>query len=174
MTASGEPESIEDGFKLQELGKNERGLGRMNAVSGVQVSHREKGCEAGNKMASFRCDSTKSILIVDDDPSIVNTFKMILEIEGYSVYTANRALSAAEKASKIHFDLVIMDMNLPDTSGDELVANLRAINDKTNILMVSGKRGLHESQDLRDVRVLMKPVDPEELVLTTRKILQED
>ncbi|MCJ7732895.1 response regulator, partial [Candidatus Bathyarchaeota archaeon] len=120
-------------------------------------------------------DLPQNILIVDDDPNVVKTFKMILEGAGYTVDTANNAMDAMRKVSRIHFDLVIVDMNLPDTLGDELAERLYAINKKLNIIMITGYSNYKDQleRDLERMEVLMKPVKPEELVTVTKRILQK-
>ena len=117
----------------------------------------------------------ESILIVDDDPSIIETFKLILEGVGFTVDTASNALDAIRKASRIHFDLIIVDMNLPDTLGDELANRLHSINNKLKILMITGysnyREQLEKNQEVIDV--LMKPINPEDLILATKKMLEK-
>ena len=82
-------------------------------------------------------ETPQSILVVDDDPNVVRTFKMILEGVGFTVDTSNNAVDAIRKASRLHFDLVIVDMNLPDTLGDQLAERLIETNSNVKILMVT-------------------------------------
>lgn len=120
-------------------------------------------------------DIPKSILIVDDDPNVVKTFKMILAGAGYSVESANNALEAIRKTSRLHFDLVIIDMNLPDTLGDELAERLSNLNEKIRVMMITGYSNYKErlEKNLEIIDVLMKPVNPEELIAATKKTLQK-
>ncbi len=120
-------------------------------------------------------DVPQSILVVDDDPNVVKTFKMILEGSGYTVDTAINAMDAIRKASRLHFDLVIVDMNLPDTLGDELAERLSIINDNLRIIMITGYSNYKEQleKNLEIMQVLMKPVNPEELVKVTQNVLQK-
>ncbi len=120
-------------------------------------------------------DIPQSILIVDDDPNVVKTFKMILAGAGYSVESANNALEAIRKTSRLHFDLVIIDMNLPDTLGDELAERLSNLNEKIRVMMITGYSNYRErlEKNLEIIDVLMKPVNPEELIAATKKTLQK-
>jgi len=120
-------------------------------------------------------DIPQSILIVDDDPNVVKTFKMILAGAGYSVESANNALEAIRKTSRLHFDLVIIDMNLPDTLGDELAERLSNLNEKIRVMMITGYSNYKErlEKNLEIIDVLMKPVNPEELIAATKKTLQK-
>ncbi|MFH1178860.1 MAG: response regulator [Candidatus Bathyarchaeota archaeon] len=131
--------------------------------------------ETKKEPSSEPLDLPQNILIVDDDPNVVKTFKMILEGAGYTVDTANNAMDAMRKVSRIHFDLVIVDMNLPDTLGDELAERLYAINKKLNIIMITGYSNYKDQleRNLERMEVLMKPVNPEELVTVTKRTLQK-
>ena len=103
------------------------------------------------------------------------TFKLILEGAGYTVETANSALEAIRKVSRIHFDLVIVDMNLPDTLGDELSERLYSINKKLRIIMITGYSNYKEKLEKEHefMRVLLKPINPEDLVAITKRTLQK-
>jgi len=117
----------------------------------------------------------QSILVVDDDPNVVRSFKMILESAGFTVDTSNTAIDAMRKASRIHFDLIIVDMNLPDTLGDELADRLHAANPKVKILMVTGYSNYMKQLEGNSATydVLMKPINPEELVETSKRLTQK-
>jgi CheY-like chemotaxis protein len=131
--------------------------------------------EVEKEPESTPADVPQNILVVDDDPNVVKSFKMILEGAGYTVDTANTALDAIRKVSRIHFDLVIVDMNLPDTLGDELSERLYSINKKLRILMITGYSNYKEQLEREHefMRVLMKPINPEELVTIAKKTLQK-
>lgn len=131
--------------------------------------------ETNSKPVQEPIEVPQSILVVDDDPNVVKTFKMILENTGYTVEIATNALDALRKASRLHFDLVIVDMNLPDTLGDELATRLYDINEHAKIIMITGYSNYKEQleKNLEIIEVLMKPVNPEDLVAVTRKALQK-
>lgn len=120
-------------------------------------------------------DVPQSILVVDDDPNVVKTFKMILEGSGYTVEAASNALDALRKVSRLHFDLVIIDMNLPDTLGDELAERLISINKKLQVVMITGYSNyMDQLEKIPGVKeILRKPVNPEALLSVTKKTLQK-
>src|SRR5437879_8192734 len=62
----------------------------------------------------------KSILIVDDDPGILNSFKEILEPEGYDVDTAQTGSEALEKCKARLYNIAVIKINLPETDRSEL------------------------------------------------------
>ncbi|MCW4012031.1 MAG: response regulator [Candidatus Bathyarchaeota archaeon] len=122
-----------------------------------------------------RPDVPYNILVVDDDPHVVKTFKMILESGGYTVEATSNALDALRKVSRLHFDLVIIDMNLPDTLGDELAERLVSINNKLRIIMITGYSNYKEQLEKIPgiTQILMKPVNPEALLSVTRQTLEK-
>ena len=127
------------------------------------------------KSEPVKPDVPYSILIVDDDPNVVKTFKMILESSGYTVESASNALDALRKASRLHFDLVIIDMNLPDTLGDELAKRLVSTNNKLRLIMITGYSNYKDQLEKIPgiTQILMKPVNPEDLLSATRKTLEK-
>ena len=123
---------------------------------------------------SQKPDLHQSILIVDDDPSVVKTFRLILEGAGYTIDTASNAVDAIRKASKIHFDLVIVDINLPDTLGDILAERLIEVNKSLNIIMITGYSSYKEQVEKSEqIEVMMKPINPESLLAAAKKTLEK-
>jgi CheY-like chemotaxis protein len=118
-----------------------------------------------------------SILVVDDDKNLANTFKLILQSVGFHVDTAATGLQALYKANKQSFDLVILDMNLPDMLGDEVAEKLKENNEDINIIMITGYSSFKDGLDGKDLginEVLMKPIPPEELVNLAKKTLTKE
>jgi two-component SAPR family response regulator len=66
-------------------------------------------------------------------------------------------------------------MNLPDTLGDELAERLISINDKLRIIMITGYSNYKEQleKNLEIIQVLMKPVNPEDLLSVTKQTLKK-
>jgi CheY-like chemotaxis protein len=118
-----------------------------------------------------------SILVVDDDKNLANTFKLILQSVGFHVDTAATGLQALYKANKTSFDLVILDMNLPDMLGDEVAEKLKENNETMNIIMITGYRSFKDGLDGKDIgidEVVMKPIPPEDLVKMAKKTLTKE
>lgn len=118
-----------------------------------------------------------SILVVDDDKNLANTFKLILQSVGFNVDTAATGLQALYKANKAKFDLVILDMNLPDMLGDEVAEKLKENNDNMNIIMITGYSSFKDGLDSKDLgidQVLMKPIPPDDLVKMAKKTLTKE
>jgi CheY-like chemotaxis protein len=69
----------------------------------------------------------KIVLIVDDNQDILEIQKLILELEGYNVYTAESGADGLRQLREIeHVDLILLDMNLDDMSGLEFLKLLRS------------------------------------------------
>jgi len=62
----------------------------------------------------------RSVLIVDDEPTIVEMAKLILQDEGYTVFTANSAELAIKRLGVITPSVILLDVNMPDQNGYQL------------------------------------------------------
>jgi CheY-like chemotaxis protein len=121
----------------------------------------------------------QNILVVDDDVNLANTFKLILQSVGFQVDTAATGLQALYKINRTEFDLVILDMNLPDMLGDEVAEKIKDSHKDINIIMITGyssfKDGLEKEKDGLDIKeILMKPIPPEDLVKITKRTLKKE
>jgi DNA-binding response OmpR family regulator len=70
--------------------------------------------------------ATRTILIVDDDRSVTDTFARILKLEGFQVATALTAEAGLELADNIRPDGILLDMRMPITSGLQFLRRIRA------------------------------------------------
>jgi CheY-like chemotaxis protein len=76
---------------------------------------------------SFLAESaTKTILIVDDDRSVADTFARMLKLEGFDVATASNAEAGLELASNVRPNAIILDMRMPITNGLQFLRLVRA------------------------------------------------
>jgi len=66
----------------------------------------------------------KKILVVDDEPKIVEVIRSYLNKEGYSVYEAFTGIEALEVFERVNPSLVVLDLMLPDISGEEICNTL--------------------------------------------------
>ncbi len=109
----------------------------------------------------------KKILIVDDDRTILTSFSEILQSKGYSIDTAESGTEAISKTEKDYFNLVLLDIKLPDMEGIDLLNSIRETNPRMMKIVVSGYASLENSVAALNRGAdayLIKPVDPEELV----------
>ena len=70
-------------------------------------------------------DKKSKILVIDDDEIFLQTITVVLEEEGFEVYEATTAESGIEALVDIHPNLVILDKNLPDKSGFEVLKSMK-------------------------------------------------
>jgi len=79
-----------------------------------------------------------SVLVVDDEPSILATLKKALSLEGYSVDVAGGVRVAEEKLEKKDYDLALLDLELPDGDGISLLERIRTRGAGVEVIMMSG------------------------------------
>lgn len=106
-----------------------------------------------------------NILIVEDEESVANVIKAYLEKENYNVYICNSGLESLEFFKKINFDLVILDLMLPDIDGEEVCKIIREISN-VYIFMLTSKASLNDrinGLNLGADEYLVKPFSPREL-----------
>jgi len=119
----------------------------------------------------------KNVLIVDDEPDLVELVSYNLKKEGFQVATAPDGGVALEKARKKNFDLIILDLMLPGIQGIELCRILRndPKTERVPIIMLTAKgdeadriRGLETGAD----DYIAKPFSPRELVARVKAVLR--
>lgn len=107
----------------------------------------------------------RNILIIEDEEKVSEVLKAYLEKEGYKVYCTTEGREGLRLFSEINFKLVILDLMLPDISGEEICAELRK-SSNVYIFMLTAKgaltdriEGLNSGAD----EYLVKPFSPREL-----------
>lgn len=117
-----------------------------------------------------------SILLVEDEENLQEALKLNLELENYDVTVADDGLAALEAVQKEHFDLMILDVMLPELDGISVCENIRLQNNDIPILILSAKNssadrvlGLKKGAD----DYLTKPFNLEELLLRVEKLVQK-
>jgi two-component system, NtrC family, response regulator HydG len=109
----------------------------------------------------------KSILVVDDDKSILRSFSRILTKCGYEIETAETGKEAIAKASKRRYDMLLLDLRLPDMNGTDLLVKARGQLQHTTKIMITGFPSLESGVLALDEGAdayLTKPVAPQELL----------
>lgn len=117
------------------------------------------------------------ILLVEDEENLQEALKLNLELEGYEVSCAGDGAEALKKIGEEYFDLVILDVMLPEIDGIGVTENLRLNNNDVPILMVSAKSssaekvlGLKKGAD----DYITKPFNLEELLLRVKKLINKN
>jgi CheY-like chemotaxis protein len=70
--------------------------------------------------------AAKHILVVDDEPLVSESVKMILALDGHKAETARSAEEALAKFNKDHYDIIVTDFAMPGMRGDELARNIKS------------------------------------------------
>lgn len=114
------------------------------------------------------------ILLVDDEHRIVEVLEAYLEREGYEIHSADNGIEALKKVKTVSPDLIILDLMLPDISGEEVCRLVRKESD-VPILMLTAK----SAEDDRISGIVMgaddyltKPFSPREVVVRVQAILR--
>ncbi|MBI3965431.1 MAG: response regulator [Chloroflexi bacterium] len=117
---------------------------------------------------------TAPILVVDDDPHVLEAIRWTLESEGLPVETATDGRQALKRAAQRRPSLVVLDLSLPGLDGDTVAASLQAIHDdNVPILVISADRHTSErAQSLGAFQFLRKPFGMDDLVLAIRGRLE--
>lgn len=114
------------------------------------------------------------ILLVDDERRIIEVLEAYLEREGYEIHSADNGIDALKKVKTVGPDLIILDLMLPDISGEEVCRLVRKESD-VPILMLTAK----SAEDDRINGIVMgaddyltKPFSPREVVVRVQAILR--
>lgn len=79
-----------------------------------------------------------TVLVIDDDASILHMMTALLEDQKYYVFSANNGNAAIEVLKEIHVDLVVTDIIMPGMEGLELIRSIKKSNAETKIIAMSG------------------------------------
>ncbi len=114
------------------------------------------------------------ILVVDDEKEIRQVIVKYLQSEGYLTIEAENGVEAVMKYHDEHPDLLILDLNLPDISGEKVCESIRQSND-TPIIMLTAK--VQEDDRINGLALgaddyVVKPFSPKELVMRVKAILR--
>ncbi len=120
--------------------------------------------------------SKHSILLVEDEENLHEALKLNLELEGYGVTSAYDGAQALKAVQNEFFDLIIMDVMLPELDGISVSENIRLQGNEVPILILSAKNssadrilGLKKGAD----DYLAKPFNLEELLLRVHKLIHK-
>jgi two-component system alkaline phosphatase synthesis response regulator PhoP len=118
-----------------------------------------------------------SILLVEDEENLHEALKLNLELEGYDVTSAFDGAAALHAVENEYFDLIILDVMLPEMDGISVTESIRISNNEVPILILSAKNssadrvlGLKKGAD----DYLTKPFNLEELLLRVHKLIDKN
>jgi two-component system, cell cycle sensor histidine kinase and response regulator CckA len=118
------------------------------------------------------------ILLVDDEPLVIEVLQEILQLQGYRITSADGSLKALETFRKAprDFDLVITDMTMPKLTGDRLSLEIKKIRADIPIILCTGYSDKLVDKSAMDFGVqdfMVKPIKQADLVKTVRNVLDK-
>ncbi len=115
------------------------------------------------------------VLLIEDDSATAQSIELMLQSEGFNVYTTDLGEEGADLGKLYDYDIILLDLNLPDMSGYEVLKMLRVAKVQTPILILSGLaqiedkvRGLGFGAD----DYMTKPFHKDELVARIHAIVR--
>jgi DNA-binding response OmpR family regulator len=125
----------------------------------------------------------RKILLVDDEIDITFSLKIFLEENGFEVYTFNKPSSVLRDFRTGMYDLIILDIKMPEIDGLTLYKKIREIDNKVHVLFLTAlsdfsnyMQQLNEASFVLDEKnVILKPVDNESLLerIITKELMSK-
>jgi two-component system, OmpR family, response regulator len=117
-----------------------------------------------------------TILIIDDEPKLARSLALILQRAGYRVSTAGTAKEGLQSLQAGAFDLVFLDIKLPDQSGIQVLPQIRRMSPDMPVVILTAHASLETA--IEAVRAgatdyLLKPIDPEVILARVNKIHED-
>jgi DNA-binding NtrC family response regulator len=118
----------------------------------------------------------KTILVVDDDKSVRDSLKMVLEFESFEVLFAENGQEALRILNQAAVELVLLDVKMAGMDGLEVLQRIREKSSELPVIMISGHGTIEtavEATKLGAFDFLSKPLDRDKLLVTVRNALQQ-
>jgi len=116
------------------------------------------------------------ILVIDDESGIRSSLKGILEDEGYEVITVDSGEKGLEIIKNENFNLVFLDIWLPEINGIEVLKKMKSFKEDTQVIMITGHGSVEsavKATKLGAFNFLEKPLSLEKVVLTAKNALRQ-
>jgi DNA-binding NtrC family response regulator len=117
------------------------------------------------------------VLVVDDEASVLITYRLILEQQGYVVTACRTSREAIAAVEKDVFDALLCDYSLEEQhTGFEVITAARKRNPELPAALLTGYATLEtvDEAQLKDIRVMFKPIEIEEFLATTSNMLRRN
>jgi DNA-binding response OmpR family regulator len=118
----------------------------------------------------------KKIIYVDDDNALREIVRDQLSAQGFAVDEAEDGAEAIRKLEKNHYDVMLLDINMPNTSGIDVLKFLKDQSLKCKVIMLTGRVGFTvatESLKLGADDYITKPFNLEYLLFSIRRVLEK-
>lgn len=144
----------------------------INTLDTSVISNKSQVCKVP---CSHYCPQKYRLLVIDDELVICKSCSKILREDGYSVSIAQGGFEGLEKARKKEFDLVLVDLKMPDIDGMEVVEILKREQPDTAVIIMTGYSTVPSAVKgikLGAADYISKPFTPEEMSTAVKKALQ--
>ena len=115
------------------------------------------------------------VLVIEDDLAVASSIELMLKSESFNVYTTDLGEEGIDLGKLYDYDIILLDLNLPDMSGYEVLRGLRVAKVKTPILILSGMAGIEDKVKGLGFGAddyLTKPFHKDELVARIQAIVR--
>ncbi len=121
----------------------------------------------------------KRICFVDDEPDIILLCKIVLEEAGFEVDTFTDSISALNNFKPNFYDLIVLDIKMPNMDGFELCKKIKKIDKKIKVCFLTASEMYYENFRKKDPEhldkdlFLRKPIENDELIKRVNKIIEQ-
>lgn len=120
--------------------------------------------------------AARRIVIVEDDPKLIEVFRMIFSKSGYKVFISDTGENALELVKKNKPDVILLDLILPDIQGDKILQDIKEYNPNIPIVICSATSDINLSVATMKYGAydyIMKPFDAKKLLKMVKKAISE-
>ena len=156
------------GGDIQVKSKSGKGTTFTIKLTRAEAAKAQAVSKSGESSSSYR------LLLVEDEPEILNLLRDMLRLKGHRVVAMSDGEKALELIDSSDFDLVLTDLGMPVVSGWEVAKRAKAKNPKTPVVMITGWGAQYEDIDLASRGVdlmLAKPLSWDKLLNSIDKLL---
>ncbi len=119
---------------------------------------------------------TKRILVIDDEPELCQILRQLLESEGYRVETVENASQTVASLLVQHYDLVTVDLKMPEMDGADVAKLARTLNDRIPVVVISAYLTPERKDQFKEMGIrhfLAKPCQKSDLLAAVESAWQE-
>jgi excisionase family DNA binding protein len=114
------------------------------------------------------------ILVIDDDELVSSLFKETLEEQGHTVVTADTGAKGIAYVIQRDFDLIFLDLKMPETDGAEILREMKSVKHKLPIVVITGypdSEVMDRAMKETPLGVLLKPFDDSDIIAAVNSFL---
>jgi diguanylate cyclase (GGDEF)-like protein len=148
----------------------------MNVITSRDFAAMHVALESIDSPPRFDEEKIPRLLLVDDEPRLLSSLCELLKDSGHHLVTATRGSEAIEQLSKLQFDVVLLDLRLPDVNGHQIMDFIVAQGIDTSVIILSGDTDIDAaigSLQRGAYGYLRKPYPREELLKTVENALHK-